>query len=141
MPTPVPKAKPVSRGVLNSDAPPVARADSVVGNLSVDGASPDERVDFRQKLHSSVFSVVERLRKKETVPGAEEAKFIRNGKAEVQIWLTDKSAEALAQLKQLGFEVMLDPKTSKVIIGRIQIEKLEALAALKFVRYVSPQFK
>jgi len=142
--TPVPKANPVSRGILNSDAPPVARADSIVENLNVDAnidAVKDARVDFRQKLHSSVFNVVERLRKKETVPGADEAKFIRNGKAEVQIWLTDKSAEALAQLKQLGFEVMLDPKTSKVIIGRVQIEKLEALAALKFVRYVSPQFK
>jgi Ca-activated chloride channel family protein len=137
MPSPVPKVRAISGGVISV---PPARADSVIGNLNVD-ASPDERADFRQKLHSSVFNVVERLRKKETVPGAEEAKFIRNGKAEVQIWLTDKSAEALAQLKQLGFEVMLDPKTSKVIIGRIQIEQLEALAALKFVRYVSPQFK
>jgi hypothetical protein len=35
--------------------------------------------------------------------------------------------------------VMLDVKTSKLIIGRLPIEKLEALAKLKLVRYVSPQ--
>ena len=33
--------------------------------------------------------------------------FIRDGKAEVQVWLTEKSDEALAQLKELGFEVCL----------------------------------
>jgi hypothetical protein len=34
---------------------------------------------------------------------------------------------------------VLDPKTAKLIIGRLSIEKLEALAELKFVRYVAPQ--
>ena len=65
--------------------------------------------------------------------------FIRNGKAEVQVWLTEKSPEALAKLKELGFEVVLDAKSTKLIIGRISIDKLEALADLKFVKYVSPQ--
>ncbi|MEK6289442.1 MAG: hypothetical protein AABO57_27325 [Acidobacteriota bacterium] len=58
--------------------------------------------------------------------------------AEIQVWLTDKSPEAIAQLKQLGFEVVLDPKTAKMIIGRLPIEKLAALAELKVVRYVAP---
>jgi hypothetical protein len=34
---------------------------------------------------------------------------------------------------------VLDPKTAKVIIGRLPIDKLEALAGIKAVRYVSPQ--
>jgi hypothetical protein len=34
---------------------------------------------------------------------------------------------------------VLDPKTSKLIIGRLWLENLEKLAALKFVRYVAPQ--
>ena len=76
---------------------------------------------------------------KEAQPGADEAKFIRDGKAEIQIWLTDKSPETLAKLKALGFEVVLDPKTAKLVIGRLPIEKLDALAELKFIRYIAPQ--
>ena len=91
------------------------------------------------KMHASVFAVVERLRKKQTLASADEAKFVRDGKAEVQIWLTDKSAETLAKLKELGFEVVLDAKTSNIIIGRLPIDKLETLATLKFVKYVTPQ--
>jgi hypothetical protein len=45
----------------------------------------------------------------------------------------------LAKLKELGFEVVLDPKSAKLVIGRLSLEKLEALGELSFVRYVSPQ--
>jgi hypothetical protein len=109
---------------LNTDARTIA--DSQGGELS-------------RKLHRSVLAVVQKLKKKETLSAADEAGFIRNGKAEVQIWLTDKTDEALAKLKELGFEVVLDAKTSKLVIGRLPIDKLEMLATLKFVRYVSPQ--
>jgi Ca-activated chloride channel homolog len=98
-----------------------------------------QRAELRQKLHRSVLVVVEKLQKKEALSTADEAGFIRNGKAEVQIWVTEKSAESLATLKELGFEVVLDAKTSKLIIGRLPIDKLETLATLKFVKYVSPQ--
>ena len=98
-----------------------------------------QRTELQQKLHRSVLAVVEKLQKKEAVSTADEAGFIRNGKAEVQIWLTEKSAEALATLQELGFEVVLDTKTSKLIIGRLPIDKLGTLATLKFVTYVSPQ--
>jgi Ca-activated chloride channel family protein len=103
--------------------------------------SPAEmkRAKVRARLHPSLFAVVERLQTKNTTPAADEANFIRDGKAEVQIWLTDKSPETLAQLKALGFEVVLDPKSAKLIIGRLSIDKLDALAELPFVRYVSPQ--
>jgi hypothetical protein len=57
----------------------------------------------------------------------------------VQVWLTEKSAANLAKLQELGFEVVLDVKNPRLIIGRLSIEKLEALAALTFVSYVSPQ--
>jgi Ca-activated chloride channel homolog len=105
-------------------------------SISLPATSP---VDSRQRLHASVFAVVERLRNKQTSPTADEARFIRDGKAEVQIWLTDKSDEALAKLKELGVEIVLDVKNSKIIIGRLPIDKLETLATLKFVRYVAPQ--
>jgi Ca-activated chloride channel family protein len=126
-------------------APPKAKgivmADEAVAVDVMRALSPEEqkRQQFTAKFHPSVLAVIDRLKDPKASPGADEAKFIRNGKAEVQIWLTDKSDETMAKLKELGFEVVLDPKTAKLVIGRIAIEKLAALAELKGVRYVGPQ--
>jgi Ca-activated chloride channel family protein len=104
-------------------------------------ASPEDekRQKLLSKLHPSIVAVIERLKKSNTQPGADESKFVRDGKAELQIWLTEKSPEVLEQLKQLGFEVVLDPKTAKLVIGRLPVDKLAALANLQAVRYVAPQ--
>ncbi|HVG35491.1 MAG TPA: hypothetical protein VM911_20740, partial [Pyrinomonadaceae bacterium] len=91
------------------------------------------------KLHPSIAALVERLKKRGSQATADEGKFVRDGKAELQIWLTDKSPDTIAQLKKLGFEIVLDPTTSKMVIGRLPIEKLAALAELKAVRYIAPQ--
>lgn len=128
-----------------NNAPTVSSVDAAVrGDVDAASAKPkpaeEQRLDqLRPKLHHSVFAVVERLRKKQALTAADEAGFIRNGKAEVQVWVSEKSPEALAKLKELGFEVVLDAKSAKLIIGRISIDKLEALADLKFVKYVAPQ--
>ena len=115
-----------------------AEADEAVAMRKL---SPEEerRQELLTKLHPSVLAVIDRLKNKNAKPGADEARFIHDDKAVIQIWLTDKSAENLARLKELGFEVILDPKTSKLVIGRMPIDKLAALIDLKFVRYVAPQ--
>ena len=110
----------------------------------IDGREPSlspndlKRQQVLSKLHPSVAALVERLKNKAAQPPAEEARFVRGGKAEIQVWLSDKSPETLAQLKRLGFEVVLDPKIAKMIIGRLAVEKIEALAGLKAVSYVAP---
>ena len=134
------------QGVVGGAAPPPARAS---GNFAIDGLrdvdaralSPEEkkRADLQSKFHPFVLAVIDRLKDKKLGPGADESKFIRDGKAEIQIWLTDKSDETMAKLKELGFEIVLDPKTAKMVIGRLPIEKLAVLAELKSVRYVAPQ--
>jgi hypothetical protein len=96
---------------------------------------------LRAKLHQAVIAVIERLNNKDAKPGAEELKFTRDGKAEIQVWLIDKSAETINQLKKLGFETLLDPQSSKLIIGRLPVEKLAALVELPAVRYIAPQTK
>ena len=128
------------------NVPPVVTSVRVLPSASPEsadsigtGSGTGKDFELRQKLHASVFAVVQRLQHKKPLPTGEQYKFIRDGKAEVQIWLTDKSDETLAKLKELGFEVMLDPKTSKLIIGRVPLQKLEALVTLPFVRYVAPQ--
>jgi len=99
----------------------------------------EKRQQLLTKLHPAIVAVIDRLKNREAKPGPDEARFIRDGKAEIQIWLNEKSDSTLAELKKLGFEVVLDPKTAKLVIGRLPIEKLGALTELKFVRYVAPQ--
>lgn len=97
-----------------------------------------KRRELQTRLHSSLLALVDRLKSKTAKPGADEAQFVREGKAEIQVWLTDKSAATIAQLKQHSFEIMLEPKTANMIIGRVPIEKLAVLTELKFVRYIAP---
>jgi Ca-activated chloride channel family protein len=123
----------------------VVRTDAI--SESRDGDSGEVRLSDKErkrqellsKLHPTIAALVQRLGKKGAQPSAEEAKFVRDGKAEVQIWFANKSPETIAQLKKLGFEVVLDPTTSKMLIGRIAIEKLAALAEIKGVLYIAPQ--
>ncbi|HXI26358.1 MAG TPA: VIT and VWA domain-containing protein [Pyrinomonadaceae bacterium] len=127
-----PAPKPVSNPMLIADK-------SETDAVRVLTPEEKKRADLQSKFHPTVLAVVDRLKTPMSVAGPDESKFIHNGKAEIQIWLTDKSDETMAKLKELGFEVVLDPKTAKMVIGRLPVEKLAALAELKFVRYVSPQ--
>jgi len=131
-------------------SPPSARPTS--GNFMIDGdrndaafrsLSPDDqkRLLLQSRFHPSVLAVIDRLKENKVVASPNEANFIHDGKAEIQIWLTDKSDETMAKLKELGFEVVLDPKTAKLVIGRLPVDKLAALAELKSVRYVAPQLR
>jgi Ca-activated chloride channel family protein len=137
-------------GAAPSPAKPAATPPTSVGLVMADEAvtidggkklSPEEqkRADLQAKLHPSLVAVVDRLKDPKRQPATDEAKFVRHGKAELQIWLTEKSDATIAKLKEIGFEVVLDPKTAKMVIGRLPIEKLSALSELKFVRYVAPQ--
>jgi Ca-activated chloride channel homolog len=111
------------------------RLNSEVERLS---AQEQKRRELLSKLHPSLAAVVERLSKKGSPPGSAEAEFVHNGKAEVQVWFNGTSRAAIAQLQRLGFDVILMPKTAKMVIGRISIDKLQALAGLNAVRYVAP---
>jgi TonB family protein len=134
--------KPVkTQGVLTFNFDPGKNATS--GETVPMTPLTEERLEqqLRAKTHPAVVAVIERLKNKDAKPGAEELKFTRDGKAEIQVWLIDKSAETINQLKKLGFETLLDPQSSKLIIGRLPVEKLAALVELPAVRYIAPQTK
>jgi Ca-activated chloride channel family protein len=124
----------------NAQLRPMTEADATDA-IREPSAKERKEQELLAKLHPSIAALVERLKKRGSQATADEAKFVRDGKAELQIWLTDKSPETIAQLKKLGFEIVLDPTTSKMVIGRLPIEKLAALAELKAVRYIAPQEK
>jgi Ca-activated chloride channel homolog len=137
-PTPMPNA-PMSVSVQVTR--PVAESDDAPPSPVKKTAEEQKLDQLRHRVHPSVHAVIARLKNKQTGVTADEARFVRDEKAEIQVWLTDKTAEAMKQLQALGFEVILDSKSSKLLIGRVSIAKLEALADLAFVRYVSPQMR
>jgi Ca-activated chloride channel family protein len=104
-------------------------------------SDPEEqkRQQFLAKLHPLVASVFERLREGKEIPGEAEATFVHDGKAELRIWLTEKSPAVLAQLRELGFELILDAPSAGLVVGRLPVEKLAALADIQAVRYVAPE--
>ncbi|MGH9943095.1 MAG: energy transducer TonB, partial [Pyrinomonadaceae bacterium] len=129
-------------GVITYNFDPSGTTPTALPASAEPDAAPAETEEGRQlraKLHPSILALVERLRKKVAQPGTGEEKFVRDGKAEVQVWLIDRSPEGLAQLKEIGFEIILEPRSAKLVIGRISVEKLAALGELKAVRYVAPQ--
>jgi hypothetical protein len=118
---------------------PMIMMDSAETDPSAPIVTPEEqkRLEFQAKLHHSISLLIKRLTEG-TPPAAGEAAFIHDGKAEIQVWLTDKSPETLAALSKLGFEIVLNPKSGKLLIGRLEIAKLAALAELPSVRYIAP---
>jgi Ca-activated chloride channel family protein len=102
--------------------------------VMVDGRPEQPANGPAAKLHPTLLAAVECLKSGKNPCGTTPA-----SKLLLQVWLTDKSPAALAELKALGFELVLDPSGSNLVIGRLAAEKLEALAKLKAVRYVAPQ--
>jgi Ca-activated chloride channel family protein len=134
----------IGGGVFRSaKAPPPPQAQAKMSEMIVARdvelqLSPAERKQrqLRAKLHSSIAAVIERLKTPNAPPP--QAKFIKDGKAEIQIFLSDVSPAVLAQLRQLGFEPILQPKSGKTLLGRIAVGKLSALAELEVVVYIKP---
>lgn len=85
------------------------------------------------RMHAEVARAVEAYRK----GLAPQARFIRNGKAELQVWLADTSAATLARLKALGFVIVARPNGT-LLVGRLPVAKLAALAEMQGIRYVAP---
>lgn len=85
------------------------------------------------RMHAEVARAVEAYRK----GLAPQARFIRNGKAELQVWLADTSPATLARLKALGFVIVARPNGT-LLVGRLPVAKLAALAEMQGIRYVAP---
>jgi len=84
--------------------------------------------DVSAKLHPDVAAAL----------ASKTARFVKNGKAELKIYLIDNTAAGVNALKALGFEVVRHDTAGSFVIGRTTLDKVEALAKLAAVRYVSP---
>ncbi|MEO8325782.1 MAG: hypothetical protein ABI618_08025, partial [Nitrospirota bacterium] len=93
------------------------------------------RKDSATKFDPILESLVEHVKKKITL-SEDVAQHVTDGKVLIQVWLTDTNPETLEKLNALGFEVVAQPKTGNLVIGRLSIEKLEAFSKLSVVRYL-----
>ena len=93
---------------------------------------------LKEKLHSWVYAIVAHLAKGDAKPTPNEAMFVRDGKAEIQIELTVKSQQVIDKLKAAGFEVVSE-KGKATVIGRIALDKLAALAEIEEVKLILPK--
>jgi Ca-activated chloride channel homolog len=100
-------------------------------------AELNRRQMLAEKLHFWVFALVERLQNGASAITPNESKFVREGKAEIQIQMTAKTPEAIKKLQDAGFEIT----DAKIIAGKIAIEKLASLAEIAEVQYILPNLK
>jgi Ca-activated chloride channel family protein len=63
------------------------------------------------------------------------------GRIDVAVYLADASEETLKKLQSLGFQTLVQPKSVKMVIGSIEVSKIEELALLEVVQRIQlPSF-
>lgn len=90
------------------------------------------------KLDSQLESLMKHVEKKATLP-QDVTPHVTDGKVLLQVWLTDTKPETLEKLKELRVEMVAQPKTGRLVIGRLPLEQLKALTKLSVVRYITLQ--
>ena len=103
-----------------------------------DWINPADQASPASKFHKALRDLRERMKTNAFVLTPDDKRFVKQGKAEIQIWLSEINEETLRSLRHLGVELLGQPKMSQLVIGRIPISQLENLAQLKAVRYVAP---
>ena len=63
-----------------------------------------------------------------------------DGKAKLQIVLTNKTPETFEKLKNAGFEIV-SAKSQKEIFGKIEISKIAQLAEIGEIKYILPNIR
>jgi Ca-activated chloride channel family protein len=91
---------------------------------------------LKEKLHFWLYDLVERLNKGISTPTENDAKFVKDGKAQINIQLSLKSPEVVEKLKQLGFEI--ESQTGTNLLGQMAVEKLAQLVEIEEVQLVLP---
>jgi Ca-activated chloride channel family protein len=117
---PPPSAQPVYPGRVRTVPEPPKEADKTVRDESASKLAPELRA----------------VAAGQPVP-AYAAGMMQNGKVRVKVWLVSETPQALDALKKAGLEFTGKP-ANKTLTGSIEASKLNDLARLGVVQYVSP---
>lgn len=119
---------------LNGEAVPVVATVTVIFKLDnkSTAASGKSRIDL------AVAEVIMRQKAGQSVA---DVPFILDGKANLELRITAKTASVTSQLKSSGFEMIAWPEGTQKAIGKISVEKLENLLNIKAVQYIAPHLR
>jgi Ca-activated chloride channel family protein len=132
--------RPTKSATVINTAPGVTVSAGVVPTPGTSKSPEEQRYDrVKVKVHPALLALIDRLKQKEEPQASIFRGFVRDGKAEVQVWFTGKPDALRLKLKEMGFEIVFDSPNSSLMIGRLPVEKIELLADLELVRYVAPQ--
>jgi Ca-activated chloride channel homolog len=90
---------------------------------------------LESKLQPAVLAALDCFRK--ATNSGSSCTGINAGKIAIEVWLTEDSPAVRAQLHALGFDVKQDRPATKTLAGNFAVDKLEDLAKLSFVKFVS----
>ena len=122
---PAPVASPKSKSPTQDDHLVNARKDA-------------ERRMLESKLQPALLAALDCFRK--SANGGVSCHDVHAGKVEIMVLLTENSsANARAALQALGFGFNKGPAVQNMVAGVLSIDKLDALANLPFVKFVSFQ--
>src|SRR5215470_16737688 len=123
VPSMIPKAK-----------SPSAEAD----RLAAKPAQSPERRALESKLQPALLAALDCFLKSSN--GRVSCRDVHSGKVEITVWFADNApANARTQLQALGLGFTKGPVAQNVVAGVLSLDKLEDLAKLPFVKFVSFQ--
>jgi Ca-activated chloride channel family protein len=91
-----------------------------------------ERQLMESKFQPAVLAALDCARK-----NAGSCANVHAGKIALELWLTEDSPAVRAQLKALGFDLTQTHATNKMLTGNLPVDKLETLAKLTAIQFVS----
>jgi hypothetical protein len=108
------------------------------GDHLTDAPTNAERRALESKLQPAVLAALDCFRK--SANGGASCANVHSGKVEIMVWFADNApADARSQLQALGFGFAKGPVAQNVVAGILSAEKLDELAKLPFVKFVSFQ--
>jgi Ca-activated chloride channel family protein len=111
---------------------------STQGDHLTDAPKDPERRMIESKLQPALLKTLDCFRK--SADGGVSCHDVHAGKIEIMVLLTENSsANARAALQALGFEFTKGPVAQNMVAGVLSVDKLDALANLPFVKFVSFQ--
>lgn len=115
------------------------RSQIYLAKMKAEPPTPEDKrlTAVADKLHFWLFDLVTRLQDPMAKPAENDAKFVRDGKAFVQVQLTKNSPAILAKLKAAGF--VMDSETGLTVNGRVPVGKLADLARIDEVSLILPR--
>ena len=140
-PSPSLAPPPASPGLVQAPVATPKSKNQIHGEPSTDalGAPKDaERRALESKLQPALLAALDCFRK--SANGGASCKDVHSGKVAIMILFAENApANAHAQLQALGFGFTKGPVAQNLVTGVLTLDKLDELAKLPFVKFVSFQ--